>query len=105
MPFQDRPFLGPNKMVTATADDIAKILAGNVGVAASLEPSMSIIKASDPENSFLMYKLDGELACSKLSCADTKACGTLMPQGATEPLAQTERDTIRRWIAQGAANN
>jgi hypothetical protein len=105
MPFQDRPFLGPNKMVTATADDIAKILAGNVGVAASLEPSMSLIKASDPENSFLMYKLDGEIECSKLSCADTKACGVLMPQGATEPLAQTERDTIRRWIAQGAANN
>ncbi len=105
MPFQDRPYFGPNKMVTATADDITKILAGSVGVQSALEPGMMIVKAGDPENSFLMYKLDGQVQCSKLSCADSKGCGTLMPQGSTDPLAENERDAIRRWVAQGAANN
>ena len=105
MPSQDRPYFGPNKMTTATADDITKILAGSVGVASFYEPSMQIIKASDPEHSFLMYKLDDQLACGTLECAATNNCGELMPLGATEPLASDERDKIRRWIAQGAQNN
>ncbi len=105
VPFQDRPFFGPNKNTTATADDIAKIIAGSVGVPSALETSMPIITAGDPEHSFLMYKMDGEVLCGKLDCASTDACGGIMPQGATEPLATAERTAIRRWIAQGAANN
>ncbi|MFO0589137.1 MAG: hypothetical protein U0441_16415 [Polyangiaceae bacterium] len=105
MPSQDRPYFGPNKSTTATADDISKILAGSVGVSSYLNPSMQIVKVSDPEHSFLMYKLDDQLECATLECAATNACGGLMPQGATEPLASDERDAIRRWIAQGAQNN
>ena len=48
---------------------------------------------------------DFELGCDKLDCAAKKECGTTMPQGATDPLAQEERDIIRRWIAQGAKDN
>lgn len=105
MPFKDRPYFGPNKKDMATDADIMAIFAGSVGVDSYMNPGMMIIKAGDPENSFLMYKLDDTLECDALVCAATKACGTIMPQTADEPLASEERDAIRRWIAQGAKNN
>jgi hypothetical protein len=104
-PFEDRPYLGPNKEVTATAVDIEQIITGLVGVSAYYEPSMSIVAEGDPEHSFMMYKLDFALECDKLKCAEGKDCGTNMPQGNKDPLALDERDLIRRWIAQGAQNN
>ena len=52
-----------------------------------------------------MHKLDG-LKCSKLTCSGVE-CGTLMPQGATDGMLYdaAKRDTLRRWIAQGAKND
>ena len=105
MPFKDRPYFGPNKKDMATDADIMAIFAGSVGVDSYVNPGMMIIKAGDPENSFLMYKLDDQLECDKLTCAATKACGGFMPSTSLTILEQTERDAIRRWIAQGAKNN
>lgn len=120
-----QPFLGVSltdpKMTTA---QIAAIFATAVGQPAQLQtstidgsmvgnPSMSIIKASDPANSFLLYKIDGsfpstpdnsEVTCSTLTCAADMSCGGAMPSGGPA-LSSTDRDTIRRWIAQGAKND
>lgn len=104
-PNENRPYLGPNKSTMATDQDITIILGGLVDVGSFYETSMSLVKPNDPENSFLMHKLDDTLSCDKLECAANKDCGGIMPQGAEEPLAITERDLVRRWIAQGAANN
>jgi hypothetical protein len=104
-PNENRPYLGPNKSTTATDMDISIILGGIVDVGSFYEESMSIVKPNDPENSFLMHKLDDTLGCDKLTCAADKACGGIMPQGAEEPIDIAERDLVRRWIAQGAANN
>ncbi|MEZ4298457.1 MAG: hypothetical protein R3B70_26130 [Polyangiaceae bacterium] len=104
-PNENRPYLGPNKNTVATADQIAAIFAAIVDVQSFYEPGMNLVKTGDPENSFLMHKLDGTLECTLLSCAPSKDCGSLMPQGSSNPLDIAERDAIRRWIAQGAQNN
>jgi hypothetical protein len=50
-----------------------------------------------------MHKVDNTLSCSVVTC-DGSACGVAMPQAGTT-LPQAQRDTIRRWIAQGAKND
>lgn len=102
-PNENRPYLGPNKMTTATADDITAIFAAIVDVSSYYEPGMSLVKPGEPENSFLMYKLDDTLECDKLQCSANNDCGGIMPQGAQMPMA--ERENVRLWIAQGAQNN
>jgi hypothetical protein len=96
-----------------TAAQIQEIFDQSVGKDSVDEPSMKVIAAGAPGNSFLMYKLDGDptnndpgaqVTCSKLSCASSKSCGEAMPQGGPA-LSADERNTIRKWIAQGAMNN
>jgi len=120
-----KPFLGIGSSDgTATSAQLAAILSATVGQPAALQvgtvdstpvgdPSLSIIEAGDPAKSFITYKLDatflteptdGEVDCSTLACASTQTCGQAMPSGGPA-LAASERDTIRRWIAQGALNN
>lgn len=62
-----------------------------VGVASVQEPSLSRVAAGDPENSYLIRKLEG-----------TAATGEQMPLGGP-PLEQAIVDDIRQWIADGAA--
>ncbi|MEZ4315197.1 MAG: hypothetical protein R3F14_44850, partial [Polyangiaceae bacterium] len=69
MPNENRPYLGPNKDATATDAEIDAIFAAIVDVGSFYEPGMSIVKSGDPENSFMMYKLDGTLECAALTCA------------------------------------
>lgn len=120
-----QPYLGTSVAQAApTTAQIAAIIASTVGQPAALQtssidgtqvgnPDMSIIKAGNPANSFMMYKLDGsfptvpdntEVTCSTLTCASTMSCGGAMPSGVA-PISSTERDTLRRWIAQGAKND
>jgi hypothetical protein len=80
-----------------------------VGKSALENPNMEIVKAGDPENSYLMHKLDGDqcqfaAACNKTGNPIFANCGTQMPynSGVLDPAT---RDNIRRWIAQGAQNN
>ncbi len=85
--------------------------------------SMPFITAGDPSMSFLMHKLDNDL-CTVPGCvadniavaqagdtpgsrgAGTPAnwCGTFMPYN-VQVLDTSARDTIRRWIKQGAMDN
>ena len=97
-------FLGPSKsMPDPDAMTIQAIFDGSVGVTAEKEPAMKVIDPGKPESSFLMYKLDG-VKCADLKCAADNKCGTRMPQSSPQ-LTEAERDTIRRWIKQGAMNN
>ena len=98
-----QPYLGPPSAAgEPTQTDIDAIFAANVGVASVKETGMQIVKSGDPANSFLMHKMDNSLKCESLKCGGN--CGGPMPLG-SPPLAQEQRDTVRRWIAQGAKND
>jgi hypothetical protein len=99
-------YLGPkNSDPAPTAAQIDHIFALWINQPPVINAGMNLITPSDPEHSFFMYKLDG-LKCAKLACTGSN-CGDLMPQGATESSLYDadKRDTLRRWIAQGAKND
>lgn len=83
--------------------DAAKVHQGLVGVASQHLPSMPYVTAGDPRRSFLMRKLDGSQCALDAECVEG-TCGDSMPRR-EELLPLAERDTIRRWIAQGAKND
>ena len=62
----------------------------------------------DPANSFMMHKLDGDQCTMATDCATGMTmytdCGQQMPYS-SPALDDATRDTIRRWISQGAQNN
>lgn len=61
-----------------------------VGVSSIQEPALSRVAAGDPDNSYLIHKLEG-----------TATEGEQMPFGAP-PLDQEVIDDIRQWISDGA---
>lgn len=61
-----------------------------VGVSSIQRPDLSRVEAGDPDNSYLIHKVEG-----------TAAEGEQMPLGGT-PLDQEVIDGIRQWIADGA---
>jgi hypothetical protein len=81
--------------------DAARVYMNLVGVASKALPSMSRVETGDPDKSLLMHKLDGD-ACALSGC--TGQCSETMP-AASDQLAESERLTIRSWIAQGARND
>lgn len=100
-----RPYMGPIGQMTPTMEQVAEIFAQNVNVNA-VAADMKIVAPGDPKASFMTHKIDGTLSSEcGVTCAST-GCGTPMPQ-ATEfvPIDASKRDTIRRWIAQGAKND
>jgi hypothetical protein len=104
-------FYGPSNSAPApSADDIQAIMDQSVGKASTANPDMVVIKAGDPANSFMMYKLDGDptavdgVTCGTLTCSKDMSCLLAMPSGGPQLPAET-RDIIRRWIAQGAKND
>jgi hypothetical protein len=115
-PAAGQHYLGPSLSDPApTAAQIKEILDGMNQKSAD-EPDMNVVTAGHPETSFLMYKLDGPndptstdpsatiVDCVKLKCAASMTCLLPMPSGGPQ-LPAEERDTIRRWIAQGAKND
>jgi hypothetical protein len=98
---QGRPFLGlPD--AGASAEPIP---AGIVGVTSVEDPAMKLVASGDPLSSYLMHKIDGDQCVLAPACAKGQSayptCGMQMPYS-SEPLDLASRDTIRRWIAQGA---
>jgi hypothetical protein len=103
----------------------ATILGNIVDAASPEDPSMPLVKAGDPENSYMMHKLDGDHCRYAAECNQTGQdnfleCGLRMPyqlpdlcldsqtacvKGQTIQQQYGERDQIRRWIAQGASAN
>ncbi len=63
-------------------------------------PAMAFVTAGEPENSYLMHKLDSDQCMFESSCVGHD-CLRSMPYD-TSALAVEKRDVVRRWIAQGA---
>jgi hypothetical protein len=98
----------------AAADPGPQVYAGLVGPDASVpaeESCMPFVMPRDPATSYLMHKIDDDLCAVPCCIANNAAtivgetgCGTIMPY-LSAILPTATRDTIRRWIEQGAANN
>ena len=73
--------------------DEANSFALLVGVASSEVPAVQRVAPGDPDNSYLIQKLEG-----------TATVGQQMPLNGT-PLPQNEIDTIRQWITDGAIDD
>jgi hypothetical protein len=74
-----------------------------VGIRASELPAMSYATPGDPRSSYLMRKMDGSNCTLTAQCVGGD-CGESMPRGEST-LSIDARDTVRRWIAQGANND
>ena len=70
--------------------DVTNSYALLVGVASAEQPALQRVRPGDPDNSYLIQKLEG-----------TAAVGGQMPLGGT-PLTQADIDVIRQWITDGA---
>jgi hypothetical protein len=75
--------------LSSTADSFAAL----VGVASIQVPALDRVEAGNPEDSYLIQKLEG-----------TQTVGERMPQGGPF-LDQETIDTVRQWITDGAPNN
>jgi hypothetical protein len=93
-------FLGPPIADMATPADIDAIFKQAVGVSSGKLTSMKIVEAGNPDNSFLMHKMDGDLTCADATC-DSAKCGVSMPFGSPK-VDEAKLNTVRSWIAQGA---
>ncbi|HUJ61850.1 MAG TPA: hypothetical protein VLX92_25270 [Kofleriaceae bacterium] len=94
-------FLGQESAMTA---DASTVYANLVGKPSGELSGMAFVSADDPGNSYLMHKLDGD-QCAYESACTGGSCMHLMPSDGSEPLPVATRDTVRRWIAQGAMSN
>lgn len=74
-----------------------------VDVASGELPTMPYVTPGDASKSFLMHKLDGTQAQFDAQCID-KSCKALMPLG-SDGLEAADKETLRRWIADGALDN
>ena len=78
-------------------------LVGSAGMAAGELATMNYVTSTDPSHSYLMLKLDGD-QCMYDSMCGGGSCQDAMPQTGGQ-LTSNDRDTIRKWIYQGALNN
>jgi hypothetical protein len=106
-------YLGPNVGGTPSTQ-IHDLL---VGVPSMEDPSMNLVTAGDPANSYLWVKVSGDpnsnpsvvkgcamAASACASCTTSQPCGVMQPL-AGEMLPTDTLGEIRNWIAQGAKNN
>lgn len=93
-------FLGDSGLQGADSDAAYAQL---VGVASHENPAMMYVVAGSPQSSYLMHKVDGDQCLFDSACASPMGCQDNMPMGFEMSIDQ--RDTLRRWISQGAQNN
>jgi hypothetical protein len=102
---EGRPFLG----LSDGGTDPGLVVQQIVGVPSKEDPSMNLVTAGDPAQSYLMHKLDDDQCTLAPECmkggSPSTDCGWFMPYRADAPLPPPVRDSVRRWIAQGALNN
>ncbi len=83
--------------------DGPKVHAAIVNVKGDELPAMPLVTPGDPQESYLMRKMDGSQCALDAQCTGG-SCGSSMPKGDV-PLDVATRDVVRRWIAQGAKND
>ena len=103
-----RPFLG-DAAADGGATALQAIIDGLLGVKSNEDLSMNLVTAGDAANSFLMHKLDDDQCTLIPQCMVGNSfrpnCGVFMPYQYPNILDVATRDTLRRWIQQGAHNN
>ena len=97
------PGMGGLFLGTSTAD-APTVYAELVGKDSTELLSMPFVTAGDPEQSYLMHKMDGDQCQFNQQCV-APGCMASMPYGATMALPVAYRDLVRRWIAQGAQDD
>ncbi len=103
-------YLGPNISEPDPDDTTIADIIATMKEASKTAPAMARVTPSDPQNSFLMLKLDACQGEAGLTCEvqagalSDNPCGDTMPRSG-EQLSRAERDIYRRWIAQGAQDN
>ena len=105
---ESRPFLGYSNP-DGGASFLQMVLAGIVGVKSTEDLSMNLITPGDPAQSFLMHKMDDDQCTLITECMVGHSfrpnCGVFMPYQFPDVLDADARDTVRRWIKQGAQDN
>jgi hypothetical protein len=87
----------------AKGSDATTVHANLVGKTSTQLPTMAFVVAGDASHSYLMHKLDGDQCMYEPGCLG-RDCQKSMPfDGGLLDVAA--RDTVRRWIAQGAPDN
>ncbi|WP_394848913.1 hypothetical protein LZC95_15850 [Pendulispora brunnea] len=86
------------------AGDPAAVRTSLVNVKAPQLPTMNFVTPGDPGQSYIMHKLDGDQKQFAAGCSSEPDCGSQMPLGQPQ-LPESTRNTIRRWISEGAADN
>ena len=74
-------------------------VASVVGVRSQENESMDLVAPGDPERSWLVYKISGDLC--RFTCDPRLGCGGQMPFG--QQLSEPERGLIVAWIRDGAS--
>lgn len=86
----------------AHGSDSAQVYGALVGQM-SAQMQMAFVAPGEPAMSYLIHKVDGDQCQFTAQCV-ANDCGKTMPYD-TGALDQATRDTLRRWIAQGAQQN
>ena len=94
---------GPSVAGLGGLEGCATAYASLVGVPSSELTTMNRVAPGDPAASWLVYKLDGTQNGFDAQCVGG-SCGGRMPLNRPQ-LSAGVRDTIRAWIANGAAND
>ncbi len=63
---------------------------------------MKFVVPRDPASSFLYAKMTGDLGNFLAACPKA-GCGEIMPPG--KRVSSADRDTVKKWITEGAPNN
>jgi hypothetical protein len=75
--------------------DVATSYANLIGRPSRLQPGATLVIPGDPDNSYIVRKLEG----------GPNITGLRMPRTTGPFLTEGQMVVIRRWIAEGAANN
>ncbi len=94
-------FLGTE---AAAGSDASTVYAKLVGPKSVELTSMPYVTPGDPSKSYLMHKIDGDQCAFDPHCVGG-TCLAVMPNGLGQPMPVATRDTVRRWIAQGAKDD
>lgn len=97
-----RAFLGEPKTAGLPTDP-TEVHSGIVNKAPQDLPTMSYVTPGDPQNSFLMHKMNGDQCLFDSKCKGG-TCGNSMPDN-NPILSESTRLVVYRWITQGAPNN
>jgi hypothetical protein len=103
------PHLGGVMVLATDMPTLTAIHDTLVGQPSAQATGLKYVVAGDPENSYLMKKVEGVNACQSLACVKVDkqspalpACGDKMPAAPSDLLDASTQAIIRDWIKDGA---